>query len=127
MKMMLNGEQAKINKYKQNGITLVALVVTVVVLLILAGISIGMLTGEDGIIEKAQEAVFKSEIKDYQELGYLFIASKTALEHGPDEYIINSRNSETNPNSKFEEEFKIELNNTEFEDVFGKLKKRIQR
>lgn len=127
MKMMLNGEQAKINKYKQNGITLVALVVTVVVLLILAGISIGMLTGEDGIIEKAQEAVFKSEIKDYQELGYLFIASKTALEHGPDEYIINSRNSETNPNSKFEEEFKTELNNTEFEDVFGKLKKRVQR
>lgn len=127
MKMMLNGEQAKINKYKQNGITLVALVVTIVVLLILAGISIGMLTGEDGIIEKAQEAVFKSEIKDYQEAGYLFIASKTALEHGPDEYIINSRNSETNPNSKFEEEFKTELNNTEFEDVFGKLKKRIQR
>lgn len=123
----LNGKQAKINKYKQNGITLVALVVTIVVLLILAGISIGILTGEDGIIEKAQEAVFKSEIKDYQESGYLFIASKTALEHGPDEYIINSRNSETNPNSKFEEEFKTELNNTEFEDVFGKLKKRVQR
>lgn len=127
MKMMLNGEQAKINKYKQSGITLIALVVTVVVLLILAGISIGMLTGENGIIERAEEAAFKTVIKDYQEVAYLYITSKTALENGPDEYIINSRNSEINPNSKFEEEFKTELNNTEFEEVFGKLKKRIQR
>ena len=41
---------------KEKGITLVALVVTIVVLLILAGISISMLGGENGIITKAQEA-----------------------------------------------------------------------
>ena len=40
----------------QKGITLVALVVTIIVLLILAGISIAMLTGENGIITNAQEA-----------------------------------------------------------------------
>ena len=40
----------------QKGITLVALVVTIIVLLILAGISIAMLTGENGIIRNAQEA-----------------------------------------------------------------------
>ena len=38
------------------GITLIALVVTIVVLLILAGVSISMLTGENGIITQAQTA-----------------------------------------------------------------------
>ncbi|MBR3931483.1 MAG: prepilin-type N-terminal cleavage/methylation domain-containing protein, partial [Tidjanibacter sp.] len=33
------------------GITLIALIVTIVVILILAGVSISMLTGEDGIIK----------------------------------------------------------------------------
>lgn len=39
------------------GITLVALVVTIIVLLILAGITITSLLGDNGIIKKAQEAV----------------------------------------------------------------------
>ena len=38
------------------GITLIALVVTIVVLLILAGVSIAMLTGENGIVTQAQRA-----------------------------------------------------------------------
>lgn len=41
---------------KDNGITLVALVVTIVVLLILAGITITMLFSDNGIIRKAQQA-----------------------------------------------------------------------
>ena len=40
----------------QKGITLIALVVTIVVLLILAGTSIAMLTGENGIITNAQKS-----------------------------------------------------------------------
>lgn len=44
-------------KFNRNkGITLISLVVTIVVLLILAGISISMLTGENGIINKSKEA-----------------------------------------------------------------------
>ena len=43
-------------KRNERGITLIALVVTIVVLLILAGVSISMLTGENGIITQAQEA-----------------------------------------------------------------------
>ena len=39
---------------KQNGITLIALVVTIIVLIILAGVSIAMLVGENGIITQAQ-------------------------------------------------------------------------
>ena len=37
----------------QKGITLIALVITIIVLLILAGVSIAMLTGENGILNKA--------------------------------------------------------------------------
>ena len=44
-------------KFKENkGITLIALVVTIIVLLILAGISITMLTGQNGILNRATEA-----------------------------------------------------------------------
>ena len=43
------------------GITLVALVITIIVLLILAGISISMLTGQNGILNRAQEAKEKTE------------------------------------------------------------------
>ena len=42
------------------GITLVALVVTIVVLLILAGVSINLVLGNNGIIVKAREAQKKS-------------------------------------------------------------------
>ena len=42
------------------GITLVALVVTIVVLLILAGVSINLVLGDNGIITKAKEAETKS-------------------------------------------------------------------
>ena len=40
----------------QNGVTLVALVVTVIVLIILAGVSIAMVIGDNGIIPQAQKA-----------------------------------------------------------------------
>ena len=45
---------------KNKGITLVALVVTIVVLLILAGVSINLVLGNNGIIAKAKEAETKS-------------------------------------------------------------------
>lgn len=43
-------------KKKENGITLIALVITIIVLLILAGVSIAMLTGQNGILTQAQNA-----------------------------------------------------------------------
>ena len=46
----------------ERGITLIALVVTIVVLLILAGVSISMLTGENGIITQAQQSKLQTEI-----------------------------------------------------------------
>lgn len=50
-------------KTKENtGITLIALVLTIIVLLILSGISISMLTGENGILTRAKEAKTKTEL-----------------------------------------------------------------
>lgn len=40
----------------QKGITLVALVITIIVLLILAGITITLTIGQDGILKRAEEA-----------------------------------------------------------------------
>ena len=54
-------------KTKQTGITLIALVVTIIVLLILAGISIAMLTGQNGILNRASEAKEKTGIAQEDE------------------------------------------------------------
>ena len=48
--------KTKIKNKQERGITLVALVVTIVVLLILAGISLNLVLGQNGIISRAQDA-----------------------------------------------------------------------
>ena len=54
--------KAKEKRTKTNkGITLIALVITIIVLLILAGVSIAMLTGQNGILTQAQNAKNKTE------------------------------------------------------------------
>ena len=58
----------------QKGVTLIALVITIIVLLILAGVSIAMLTGDNGILAQAKEAkevteeAEKKEIKDLAQI-----------------------------------------------------------
>ena len=52
---------------KEKGITLIALVVTIIVLLILAGVSIAVLTGENGILNRATEAKTTSKIAEVEE------------------------------------------------------------
>ena len=50
-----------LNYRKNKGITLIALVITIIVLLILAGVSIAMLTGQNGILSQAQKAKTETE------------------------------------------------------------------
>ncbi len=52
---------------KNKGITLIALVVTIVVLLILAGVSISMLAGDNGIIRQSQRAKEETKIGEEKE------------------------------------------------------------
>ena len=54
-------EQEKIKLKERKGITLIALVITIIVLLILAGVSIAMLTGENGILSQATKAKNETE------------------------------------------------------------------
>ena len=56
-----------INKQNTRGITLIALVITIIVLLILAGVSISMLTGTNGILTQAQNAKQTTEKSAEQE------------------------------------------------------------
>ena len=56
-----------IKKQPSAGITLIALVVTIIVLLILAGIAISMLTGNNGILNRSTEAKFANSIAQFDE------------------------------------------------------------
>ena len=76
---------------KNKGITLIALVVTIVVLLILAGITISLVFSENGIISKSKNAKEQTEISKVRE--------QLELAKGP-EYIEG--NGRYNPDSYFE-------------------------
>lgn len=53
-------KQVKKKKQRNKGITLIALVITIIILLILAGVTISTLTGDNGILAKASEAKEKT-------------------------------------------------------------------
>ena len=69
---------------KKNGITLLALVITIVIMLLLAGVAIQMTMGENGLIAKsvqAQKEQAKAELYDTAKLSYATLNAK-ALENG---------------------------------------------
>lgn len=55
------------NETKEKGITLIALVITIIVLLILAGVSLNMIMGENGILKQAENATITQKIAKYKE------------------------------------------------------------
>ena len=61
---------------KNKGVTLIALAVTIVVMLILAGVTISVLNGENGIVKQAQKAKEESKIKELKEKVRIDIAGK---------------------------------------------------
>ena len=71
----------KILKQKK-GITLIALVITIIVLLILAGISIAMLSGDNGILQKATDGKTNSEIKGIIEQARIDVLGQQAENKG---------------------------------------------
>ena len=58
----LNREKKIIMQRNTKGITLIALVVTIIVLIILAGVSISLVLGENGIVNKAKKAKENTEL-----------------------------------------------------------------
>lgn len=75
------------NKIKNNksrnkkGITLISLVITIIVLLILAGISISMLTGNNGILNRASESKENTRAGTIQERIALAVIENTSIDH----------------------------------------------
>ena len=77
---------------KNNGITLIALVITIIVMLILAGVSLNAVIGDNGIITNAREAAFKSEMQQYLEdtSTYVFEKEAQAVDYKADLSSIKS-------------------------------------
>ena len=63
---------------KNQGVTLIALVVTIIVLLILAVVSFRVITGDDGILNKAETSASETEIAKAKEQAELWIAEQVA-------------------------------------------------
>ena len=67
-------QETKKGYKSQKGITLIALVITIIVLLILAGVSIASLTGENGLLNKAvtaKEATERAELIEQMKIEIL--------------------------------------------------------
>ena len=68
LKEQKNTENEKVIEKNNSAITLIALVITIIILLILAGITVAMLMGENGILGRAQTAKEKYETaQNYEE------------------------------------------------------------
>ena len=65
---------------KENGVTLVALVITIIVLLILAGVTISMVLGNDGILKQASDATAAHTLSDIKDKAALAAATVRTAE-----------------------------------------------
>ena len=86
-------------KYGKKGITLIALVITIIVLLILAGVSIAMLTGENGVLTKATES--KNETEKEQEKETLELAVTASQMKDIDTLELTKKNLEDSIKESF--------------------------
>lgn len=79
---------------RNEGITLIALVVTIIILIILAGISINLILGDNGIVKKAQSAATEQKQEEAREkleivLLELKTDKETKKEYNEEDYIDN--------------------------------------
>ena len=107
MKKLTNNKKHKKqrNKLKSNkGITLIALVITIIILLILAGVSIAMLTGDNGILTQAQRAKNETEqaqvneeniLTDYEE-----VINNSTLDTAKVGEVVTGENKQYSKNGK---------------------------
>ena len=115
----------KMKQLKENkAITLIALVVTIIVLIILAGVSIKLIVGENGIIDRSKEAKFKAEFSEIQEKVIMYWNNKeaeailfgnnlTAIEKLPVTTVINNNELKETLKKEIEEVSKKTLNEVE--------------
>ena len=95
---------------KNNGITLIALVITVIVLLILAGVTIATLTGENGILTRASDAAERTEIgaeKEGISVAYVGVLARKNGETNINADDMNEEFSKNNTNAEAKDGIKV--------------------
>lgn len=80
----------KVKVKSNSAITLIALIITIIVLLILAGVTIRMVVGDSGLFEKANESKFKTMMSGYREDVNLYTSWKVTETMNTDTSGINS-------------------------------------
>ena len=90
---------------KENGITIIALIVTIVVLLILAGVNISLIINRNGIISKAEVAKQETEIADEKEKINL---SALAAQANNEEAVIRRNDFDKELKKFFNEDYTLE-------------------
>mgnify|MGYP002587802409 CR=1 FL=1 len=91
-------------KKNNYGITLIALAVTIIIMLILAGVTISALTGNSGITTQAKHSKTKNELAAYKEQIDLFIADKKMENEEFDEESLFSGKNTLRYNTQNENE-----------------------
>ena len=76
----------------QKGITLIALVITIIVLLILAGVTIAMLTGENGLLTRSTETTMENALAEAKDQITLTVQDAVAQFY-QDKYANNLDNT----------------------------------
>lgn len=80
-------------KNNEKGITLVALVITIIVLLILAGVTILALSGDNGILNRASQSKVSTEIANAKD-AFTTVAAEGITEYYNSKYV-EGNNTET--------------------------------
>ena len=94
----MNKKGEKDKNMRNKGITLIALVITIIVLLILAGVSIATLTGENGILTRANDAKEQTGIAEEKEAINLAYSGAVAEKRGTGDITADDLNREFGTN-----------------------------
>ena len=114
----------------QKGITLIALVITIIVLLILAGVSIAMLTGQNGILTRATDARSDTSNAELVERINMALNAAYAQAMGPDGVAptvenVKAQDTELSDTAKYKVEAvsttSIKITSVENENITGSI------
>ena len=120
--MKINNKRSKTNHFNQKGITLIALVITIVVLLILAGVSINAIFSENGIINRAKETQNKMNEAEEKEKISICVMGARLGDKGYQELTVENLQSSissafkdkvTNVISNGDDSFTVTIKDTE--------------
>ena len=110
----MKGEEGK--NMRSKGITLIALVITIIVLLILAAVSIATLTGDNGILNRAQEAKEKTEeakqkenalLSEYEKEIDLAVEGSIGIQEAQNKSVMMAKTKNTWVKDEYNNIFKV--------------------